>query len=92
MADIPQWAEERAREEYARALRPGAVTYDCIAFWEFAFARYIAEHEDPPVDPIAEAVFEALLMNGKHIDGDKLIARIRAQLQARGLKIVEAQP
>lgn len=47
MADIPGWAIERAFE---RAKEHGHVGVPCGAI--DAFARYIAAHEEPPVDPL----------------------------------------
>lgn len=53
--EIPQWSLERAWEEAqkfnAHDLEQGAAKY-----WIEAFARYIAGHEEPPVDPIDELV------------------------------------
>jgi hypothetical protein len=46
MADIPQWAKERAIE------LADAEDWEKVPALATAFARYIAEHEDPPVDPL----------------------------------------
>jgi hypothetical protein len=63
MTDIPQWAKERAVKMTAQEGGPlydiadprlfstypeGGYRNQCVV----AFARYIAEHEDPPVDPL----------------------------------------
>lgn len=47
-AEIPKWAVERA-EELAAAEAEGGTTWTPLAD---AFARYIAAHEEPPVDPL----------------------------------------
>ena len=44
MHEIPEWAKDRVRE----LSRHNAIP--CAAF--DAFARYIAAHEEPPVDPL----------------------------------------
>ena len=47
MTDTPQWAFDRANE----------LTEECPAFHNgayLAFVKYIAEHEDPPVDPLLQ--------------------------------------
>lgn len=44
--DIPQWAIERAKALQAASKRPGLTPV------MHTFARYIAEHEEPPVDPL----------------------------------------
>jgi hypothetical protein len=50
--DIPQWAKERACA-LVNAIDDGAFTpVDCEFSPLLAFARYIAEHEAPPVDPL----------------------------------------
>lgn len=51
MSDIPEWAKERVRqmigrEEVEDLHEPAKETIGR------AFARYIAEHEGPPVDPL----------------------------------------
>jgi hypothetical protein len=53
--EIPQWAEDRALE-LARldGAGRGQGRYDGHYYADMhkAFARYIAEHEEPPVDPL----------------------------------------
>jgi hypothetical protein len=67
--DIPQWAKERA-EKLANAEHSladmGNATLLAHACYIAAFARYIAEHEEAPVDPLRArieniAVFGAAL-------------------------------
>ncbi len=55
---VSDWTKKRAREEYRKAAGPclPKPSYDDLGFWENAFARYIAEHEDEPVDSV---MFEA---------------------------------
>ena len=54
--EIPQWAIEKAdvlsRNEHTASVFVGVTTQ--------AFARYIAQHEQPPVDPDVIAVREIL--------------------------------
>lgn len=48
--EIPQWAKEKAIElTRTQSYRDGRGSW-CIS----AFARYIAEHEEPSVDPLEE--------------------------------------
>lgn len=52
--EIPQWAKERACELANAAWgRGNRFDTDSVDFWPSirAFARYIAQHEQPPVDP-----------------------------------------
>lgn len=53
--EIPQWAKERACE-LANAANPKWGFTVATTAWDnefpLAFARYIAEHEEPPVDPL----------------------------------------
>lgn len=57
--DIPQWAIDRARQLSTVVLREQSPTgevlpgsFDGRNVCATAFARYIAEHEEPPVDPL----------------------------------------
>lgn len=47
MSDIPEWASERAQ-----ALAKDETLHEGYTRTHRAFARYIAEHEEPPVDPL----------------------------------------
>lgn len=50
--DIPEWAKERACE-LSNAIDDAAfITRDCTFGPMLAFARYIAAHEEAPVDPL----------------------------------------
>lgn len=61
--EIPQWAKDRARSLVPVEPRL-MVTVGDVAD---AFARYIAQHEQPPVDPDVLAVREiaSAFVNGK---------------------------
>lgn len=49
----PEWAIERAKEVLSKG-DPRSIR--TLASWIYlAFARYIAEHEEPPVDPCVAA-------------------------------------
>lgn len=58
MSGVPEWAYDRARELWA-ADRKAAESINYWEHWREAFARYIAAHEEPPVDELLEAVTEA---------------------------------
>lgn len=58
-ADIPQWAKERATKMCNAEVRSDGYsgTRRVDDYWRRfpsfrAFARYIAAHEEPPVDPL----------------------------------------
>jgi hypothetical protein len=61
--EIPQWAKERACE-LANAIHeyPRFTVDHLDRDWPSlqAFARYIAAHEEPPVDPVIDAIEDAL--------------------------------
>lgn len=90
MSDTPpDWAFMRAdkiwREEHSIIITaPSAVDW-----WRSAFARYIAAHEDKPVDQLllpAQAAF-------RDVPGrswNQSVEIFRDELAKRGLKIVEA--
>ncbi|WP_397586790.1 hypothetical protein [Sphingobium fuliginis] len=65
-APIPQWATNRAQQELGGALTPDQFLR--------AFARYIAQHEQPSVDPdviaVREIVGAACRNNGLSIAGE----------------------
>lgn len=52
------------------------------------FARYIAEHEEEPVDPLYEALFAVVSM-GRY-DTREQTQLLRGELAKRGLSIVKA--
>ena len=57
---IPQWALDRVEQEAGPRPRPECIPEDEMIIIAKAFARYIAAHEQPPVDPEWEAIFQAL--------------------------------
>jgi len=66
MSDIPEWAVKRATDLTSEAMKDGS-WLPIGGHASAAFARYIAEHEEPPVDPllieareIAAAAIEAV--------------------------------
>lgn len=66
MSDIPEWAKDRALN-IANA-EAGFEAWRSVenSFGMRAFARYIAEHEEPPVDPLvaeAQTVADHYLLN-----------------------------
>lgn len=92
--DVPEWAKKRAcelanadisnpipyRESHIGSYGHSAIT---------ALALYIAQHEEPPVDPLFEALFAVVEM-GRY-DTREQTALLREELARRGLKIVEAK-
>ncbi len=99
MADeIPQWAKEWAMklcldldpDNYARTVEAweqnGATSFP-------AFARYIMEHEEPPVDPVKAATADAFRViwdENEYATCEAWSERMHAELEKRGLKIVPA--
>lgn len=81
---IPEWAIEKARELMLSTSDDAAISPDRGGMWHAAFARYIAANEEPPVDPLAEALADMVA------DGSQFAAGLRKRLADRGLKIVEA--
>lgn len=87
--DIPMWAKERA----CGLVNTGAgdTPYEPSDVFRgnpaiHAFARYIAKHEEPPVDPLLGVVEEAIAGTA-----EKGALQLREALAKRGFKIVEAQ-
>ena len=62
MNDIPEWASERAQ-----ALAKDETLHEGYTRTHRAFARYIAEHEEPPVDPL---LLEARELCARQAEGD----------------------
>lgn len=82
-APVPEWAAKKAAQ-LAEAEAPSMQ-----GSWRIAFARYIAQHEQPPVDPLIEAVKSVL--SGFENDGhaQTYATAIRDELAIRGFQIVE---
>ena len=53
---VPEWALERAVDLYRH---DPVASSDIAVVYKHAFARYIAEHEEPPVDPVEQAMADA---------------------------------
>lgn len=84
----PEWAIEKALS----LSRTGTTIADVKRHWPghsmaLAFAAYIAEHEEEPVDPLYEALF-AVVELGRY-DTREQTQLLRHELAARGLVIVE---
>ena len=67
--EIPQWARERAAELANKESDDACFTaaYVAAAYLGEAFARYIAQHEEPPVDPL---LIEAREIVAKFYEGN----------------------
>lgn len=70
--EIPQWALERAARIFSAAIGQSCAASDAYTPDELActyigrtFARYIAQHEEPPVDPL---LIEAREIVARHED------------------------
>lgn len=59
--EIPQWALDRVEQEAGPRPRPECIPEDETIIIAKAFARYIAAHEQPPVDPDVFVAPEPLL-------------------------------
>jgi len=93
---VPDWALERAKELHRAA--GGATTP-----MAHAFARYIAAHEEAPVDPVDHAIEGALsfaaadsifsvndeLFQSDGADLREFIAKFRDQLSKRGIELAK---
>lgn len=92
MTDIPQWAVERALELLSVDDADGPWTTERHGTLPAvtAFARYIAAHEEAPVDHLYEAL-KAVVELGRY-DTREQTDLLRRALALRGLKIVEEKP
>jgi hypothetical protein len=98
MSDIPEWAVKRANDLTSEAMKDGSwLPFGGHA--SAAFARYIAEHEEPPVDPL---LIEAREIGATHCpesadafrvglrDGHSSVKAILAALK-RGMELAQEQ-
>lgn len=83
MSGIPEWAADRASRLFCaeREERPDAGS---TTVWQDAFARYIAEHEEPPVDPLKECLAETY-----GAAAPEFVSAFKHALAKRGLEIRE---
>ncbi len=74
MADkIPQWAVERALAVlHGDGPGPGLLHRD--GAWVQNFARYIAEREQPPVDPLLAEAKALVIADGAHRTANQVAA------------------
>lgn len=80
---VDQWAYDRVRELVDAQTKEGWHDLHMPSGAAHAFARYIAEHEEAPVDPVIAAAREMFIedrpsiafegMHYKHGAGDRLI-------------------
>lgn len=83
---IPQWAAKRALELMRAESSSAMWSRDCYA--DRALARYIAAHEEAPVDPLESVL--AAVGNDDPRTAKEEAERLRFRLAEAGLKIVEA--
>ncbi len=94
MGEIPQWALEKARKLSEAETRSTWRDASCYASGP-AFARYIAAHEQPPVDPLRAALdetYDAVLPYRRDFGNegelrDRFVVELRAALQRRGIEL-----
>lgn len=81
MTDIPQWAEQRALELMRAESSSAMWSRDCYA--DRALARYIAEHEEPPVDPLIKEMNLIVDQHQYTYDGlrDAVLAALRRGME-----------
>jgi hypothetical protein len=85
---VPEWARLKAFNAFERACgfpEQSEVGIRWLPALVDAFARYIAEHEEPPVDPLTNVLAEVYSC---WCESDA--ARVREALAKSGLKIVDA--
>ena len=80
MSDIPLWAIERAQDLFHHE-QPEITPLQ----WRKAFARYIAAHEEAPVDPLVEALRPSVA------NAEQFAEVLRRNLAKRGLEIRPVQ-
>lgn len=82
-----QWAHDRVRQLVDAQTKPGWHDEHTPSGVANAFARYIEEHEEEPIDQLYEAV-KAVVEMGRY-DTREQVALLRAELAERGLEIRE---
>ena len=80
--DIPQWALERAAELANKEAGDACFTAAYMAglYLGEAFARYIAQHEEPPVDPVLK---DAREIAAKHYERLQCFDQARSGMSLR---------
>ena len=73
---VPEWAFHRADEELGDGVN-----------YRNAFARYIADHEEPPVDPLTKAVDDAWVLLPPEWTRETFVASVTKTLRDRGIEI-----
>lgn len=86
----PHWAYARACELTGFAVPTDYVRKATYGPALESFARYIADHEEAPVDPLYEAL-KAVVELGRY-DTREQTELLRGELKQRGLQIVEVKP
>ena len=88
--EIPEWSKQRACDlvnacidVHSPKCHPGMASPSRFPSL-FALARYISEHEEPPVDPVAEAINE---IHDWWSDGGESVAEAITKAIKRGIEI-----
>lgn len=79
---VPAWALERAVDLYHCET---IFSSDIAVIYKYALARYIAEHEEPPVDELYEAL-KAVVEMGRY-DTREQTELLRSELKDRGFEV-----
>lgn len=94
VGEVPEWARKKARE-LLDAGDPRGIGYGHkqLAAWiETTFARYIAAHEQPPVDPLRAAIDDAWpTIQLRGVRPEIVFEELRARLPAAAVAAVEGE-
>lgn len=90
---VPEWALERAVDLYHRET---FFSSDIAVIYKHALARYIAEHEEPPVDPLRAAMDEAYDEGERYGWSDEanrqnFVDAVRRNLAKRGIELARKE-
>ena len=85
---VPDWALERAVGLYHH--EPVASS-DIAVVYKHALARYIAEHEEPPVDPLLGVVEEVLDWWDNHTTQPDPVGHVVKMLRKRGIELARKE-
>lgn len=88
---IPQWAKERACElANAESLSVAGRIWGMTDTAVVAFARYIAAHEEPPVDPLVEEAQRIADFNRINLSAQPRVEDALLRALRRGMELARA--
>ena len=89
---VPEWAWTRMVDEFNKARELSGLPRMDLTSGDFgpanvgySFARYIAEHEDPPVDPLEQAVDNAFVRLPLEWTRETFVKAVADSLRADGV-------